>query len=254
MKNHESLFDRHSGDWGLESVCYAEPQTSSTKSDAAQLAGETDSAGALLDPEHLCTKYWRQMYEFVRQRGSDSNDAKDLTQAFFTHLIEKEAFKKIDLAKGKVSSFLMAALTNFLYNEWDKRQSLKRGGQRQIVSLEETGSDHIYACEPLGSELERPWASNLTEKVMTQLKREYAAIGRTELFETLEPGIMGETGPGAHARWAAILRVNEGSVRVALHRLRRRFGELLRREIALTVAGPTEVADEIRNFFAALSA
>ena len=213
------------------------------------------AAGAL---EELCVRYWYPVYAFIRRRGSDPHEAKDLTQAFFTHLLENETLKKVDRQKGKFRSFLLAAATNFLANEWDKRQSLKRGGQHQIISLDDVEAEELYRQEPVAALspenlYDRRWAFTLLNEVLARLKEEYFAANKKELFAKLQPGLVEEVNPGLYAVWAAALGMSEGAVRVAVHRLRRRFGELLRNEIANTVATPAEVDEEIRHLFAAIA-
>jgi RNA polymerase sigma-70 factor (ECF subfamily) len=215
-----------------------------------------DNAAAAL--EELCRKYWPPIYAFVRRRGSKPHEAEDLTQAFFAHLLEHEGIKKAEQAKGKFRTFLLASLTNFLNNEWDKRQTLKRGGQRRIISLDEAVAEENYRNEPadlLTPEriFERRWAQTLVDRTMIQLKDEYDAREKGRLFAVLEPGLTGETPAGLCAEWAAALGMEEGAVRVALHRMRRRFGELLREEIARTVASQADIEEEIRQLFAAIT-
>ncbi len=157
------------------------------------------------------------------------------------------------------SAFLPATLENFLANEWDKSQTLKRGGRRQIISLDETVAEELYrqeAVESLTPEklFDRRWASALIEQVLARLKQEYLAGGKADLFAKLEPALTGETAAGVDPEWTAELGMSEGAVKVALHRLRRRFGEVLRSEIADTVSSPEEIDDEIRQLFAAISA
>jgi RNA polymerase sigma factor (sigma-70 family) len=220
-------------------------------------AGRTDyirAAGAL---EKLCVIYWYPVYAFIRRRGSDEHAAKDLTQAFFAHLLENETLKKVDRQKGKFRSFLLTAATHFLTNEWNKGQALKRGGQHQVISLDDAEAEELYRHEPAGGltpeELyDRRWAFTLLNEVLARLKREYAAANKGELFAKLESGLVDPVNPGAYAEWGQALDMSEGAVRVAAHRLRRRFGELLRNEIGRTVASPAEVDEEIRHLFAAI--
>ena len=221
-------------------------------------AGQRDLAGATAALERLCRTYWYPIYAFVRRRGSDPHEAEDLTQAFFALLLEKDTLKKVDRQKGKFRTFLLAALTNFLNNEWDKRQTLKRGGQRQIISLDEAAAEGLYLRELTDSLtpeklFERRWASTVVEQVLARLKQEYVEGGKAGLFAKLEPALTGETPPGAFGQWAGELSMSEGAVKVALHRLRRRFGEVLRSEIAHTVSSPEEIDDEIRHLFAAIA-
>ena len=221
-------------------------------------AGQDDDPSAIPALEQLCRKYWFPIYAFIRRRGSNPHEAEDLTQGFFAFVLEKEAFKKVDREKGRFRSFLLAALTNFLANEWDKRRTLKRGGEYRMINWDEAMAEACYCQEPVDSVtpeklFERRWASALVEQVLNHLKREYAAAGKEVLFGKLESALTGELAGGTSAAWAAELGMTEGAVRVALHRLRRRFGELLRKEIAATVTGDGEVDEEIRHLFAAIA-
>jgi len=221
-------------------------------------AGSSDLSGAAAALEQLCTRYWYPIYAFVRRRGFSAHEAEDLTQGFFARLLEKETLKRADRKRGRFRTFLLSALTSFLNNEWDKLQALKRGGQVQIISLDETAAEERYRHEPVELAtperlFERRWALTLLEQVLARLKQEYASAAKAKLFAQLEPSLVGEATPGQHGEWAVALGMNEGAVRVALHRLRRRYGELLRSEIADTVASHAEVEDEIRHLFASLS-
>jgi RNA polymerase sigma-70 factor (ECF subfamily) len=221
-------------------------------------AGQNDLAQATVALERLCRTYWYPIYAFIRRRGSSPHDAEDLTQGFFAQLLEKKTLKKVDRQKGKFRTFMLAALTNFLNNEWDKQQTLKRGGKRQIISLDETRAEELYSREPVESLtpeklFERRWASTVVERVLARLKQEYATADKLKLFEKLEHGLTGEVTQDVCAGWAAALAMSEGAVKVALHRLRRRYGELLRGEIAHTVATPEELDEEIRHLCAAMA-
>jgi RNA polymerase sigma factor (sigma-70 family) len=218
-------------------------------------AGSRDTARSAAALEKLCRQYWPPIYAFVRRRGADRHEAEDLTQAFFAHLLDKECFSKVDPQKGKFRTFLLASLTNFLANEWDKRQTLKRGGQYQIMPLHEI-AEELYHCEPAGLTtpeklFDRRWALLLVESVRTRLKAEYN--DKAGLFAKLEPGLTGELNGGWYANAAAELCMSEGATRVALHRLRRRFGDLLREEIARTVNSNAEIDEEIRHLFASMT-
>lgn len=221
-------------------------------------AGQGSHAHASAALERLCRMYWYPIYAFVRRRGTDRENAEDLTQSFFASLLEKEMLKKVDRQKGKFRSFLLAGLTNFLTNEWDKRKAIKRGGTREIVSLDEMAAEELYGQEPVGpltaeKLFDRSWAFALLEQTLARLKQEYSAADKTELFARLEPELTREATPGLYSAKAAELNMSEAAVKVALHRLRRRFGELLRSEIAHTVSTPEEVDEEIRHLFASIS-
>ncbi len=221
-------------------------------------AGRGDLAQSAAAMEQLCQRYWYPIYAFIRRRGSEREEAEDLTQAFFAHLLERETLKKVDPQKGKFRTFLLASLSHFLANEWDKRQTWKRGGRAQVISLHEANAEEIYGREPVEPAtpeklFDRRWAMLLVEAVLAQLREEYAALKKTALFAQLEPALTGEINPGWYGSTAAALGMSEGAVRVALHRLRRRFGELLRREIAPTVVSEADVDEEIRQLFSAMS-
>lgn len=206
----------------------------------------------------LCRAYWFPLYAFIRRRGHAPHEAQDLTQEFFVHLFEHETLGRVDREKGRFRTFLLAALTLFLHNERDRQGALKRGGGRQIVSWDEADAEGRYAAEPADSAtpeaaFERRWAQALVDQVMRRLEQEYVASDKGAVFNALRHYLTGETGPGAYAEAAARLGMNEGTVKVALHRLRRRFGEMLRSEITQTVSRPEDVAEELRHLFAALS-
>jgi DNA-directed RNA polymerase specialized sigma24 family protein len=218
-------------------------------------AGLEDCPRAAAALERLCQIYWYPIYAFIRRRGFDQHTAEDLAQSFFASLLGKEILKKVDRQKGKFRSFLLA---NFLANAWDTRRAAKRGGDREIVSLDGMEAEELYQnepVEPLTPEklFERSWAFTLLERALGRLKREYVTGNKAELFAALEPELTREATPGLYSAKAAELKMSEGAVKVALHRLRRRFGELLRSEIAHTVSQPEEVNEEIRHLLAAIS-
>lgn len=220
-------------------------------------AGTGDLLLAAAALERLCCNYWHPVYAFVRYRGQSPHDAEDTTQSFFAFLLEKETLKKVDREKGKFRSFLLAGLNNFLTNQWDKQRVLKRGGGRKIISLDDT-AEAAYIKEPvdqLSPEkfFERQWAMTLVNHVLARLKQEYDKGERIKLFARLEPELTRESNPELYAAWAVELGLTEGALQVALHRLRRRFGELLRSEIAHTVARPEDVDDEIRQLVSAIA-
>ena len=211
---------------------------------------DLDKAASAL--QKLCSIYWFPIYAFVRRRGSDFHEAEDLTQAFFAHLLEKQTLKKVQRDKGTFRSFLLASLTNFLNNEWDKQKTWKRGGKHQFISLEEMTAETLYRNEPAADLppeklFDRRWASLLVDKVMLALRDEYHAANHAALLARLEPLLTQEVKtPGLYTQLAAEFDVSEGAVKVTLHRLRRRFGELLRRELGLTVADEAAIDEEIR--------
>jgi len=221
-------------------------------------ASTNDLAKAAAALHRLCSLYWYPIYAFIRRRGANYHEAEDLTQAFFAHLLERQALQKVKQNKGKFRSFLLASLSNYLNNEWDKRHALKRGGQSQVISLDEADAEGLYHNEPAGDLspeklFDRRWAAMIVEKVLAQLREEYRSANNADVLARLEPLLTQEITPGLYAQLAAEFNVNEGTVKVALHRLRRRFGELLRREVGITVTDAAALDEEIRYLFSALS-
>ena len=217
------------------------------------------SEAAALALEKLCRIYWYPIYGFIRwRRGCNHHEAEDLTQAFFAHLLERETLKKATPEKGKFRTFLLGVLTKFLANEADYRRTLKRGGQYQIISLDEAKAHELYEQESpdaLAPEklFDRRWAYALVDRVLERLKNEYTEQGKDSLFARLEPALTREDTKSLYAECAAELCMTEGAVKVALHRLRRRFGELLRSEVAQTVTSAEETDDELRHLLAVIS-
>lgn len=203
----------------------------------------------------LCRGYWYPLYSFVRRRGYGPHDAEDLTQAFFTHLLEKTALEKVDPARGRFRTFLLAAMKNFLANEWDKSQASKRGGGQAIISFDQETAESRYRLEPSHEKtperhFERQWAVALLEQVLESLRLEYQSEGNAELFEELKPALTGQS--GGYAEIAAKLHRTSGAIKVAVHRLRHRYRLLIRDKIAQTV-GCADVEDELRHLLDALA-
>jgi RNA polymerase sigma-70 factor (ECF subfamily) len=208
--------------------------------------------------ERLCARYWLPIYAFVRRRGHDAHVAEDLTQGFFAFLLEHRAFERVDRDKGRFRSFILASLTHFLLDEYDRNTALKRGGGRRLISLDELVAGEtlvLGATDHATPEqyFERNWAATLVRRVLQQLRVEYHQRGQGALFAGLQPALTGDLGPGAHERLAQHLQMNPGAVRVALHRARRRFGQLLRHEVAHTVSRPEDVEEELRHLLAAIA-
>lgn len=221
-------------------------------------AGHTNSAQAAVALEKLCRAYWYPLYAYVRRQGHDAADAEDLTQTFFAHLFTEDALKGLDREKGRFRSFLVTALKNFLSGEHRRQAALKRAGAHRLISWDKATAEGLYRDEPdtTASPLlffERRWALTLIDAALARLAQEAAESGRQQLFDRLQPCLTQETEPGFAERIAVEFNMTEGSVTVALHRLRRRFGELLRREVAYTVAGPEDIEEEIRHLFAVLA-
>jgi len=221
------------------------------------LAGQEASLQSAEALERLCRTYWFPLYAYVRRRGYDAEEAKDLTQEFFLRLLQKHYLAHADRSKGRFRSFLLTALNHFLANDWRRAQAAKRGGGQPLISLDDPAAETRYALEPL-SDLtpekiyERRWALTLLDRALGRLAAEYEAAGRSPQFERLQGFLATESGETRYAAVAAELGMTADAVGVAVHRLRYRYRELVREEIAHTVASPAEVEDEIRWLFTAV--
>ncbi len=205
----------------------------------------------------LCAVYWYPLYAYVRRRGHSPDDSHDLTQEFFTRLLEKDWLAGVDQEKGKFRSFLLASCAHFLANERDRVRAQKRGGGRAVFSLEATDAEGRYRTEPVDDLtpeklFERRWALALLQQVMARLREEFEARGKGELFDRLRGFLVGEKGSG-YRQVAEALGLSESAIKVAVHRLRQRYRELMHEEIGRTVGTPDEIEGEIRALFAALA-
>jgi RNA polymerase sigma-70 factor (ECF subfamily) len=221
------------------------------------LAGDPDAPLARESLAELCGAYWYPLYAYIRRRGYGPEQARDLTQDFFARALEKGLLAEVDRSRGRFRSFLRTVCAHCLANRRDWDQARKRGGGRTVVSIDPIDAEGRYALEfadGLTPEriFDRSWALTLLGKVLDQLGREYDEAGKAATFEALRGMLSGDTDVPAYAAVAARLGTSEGAARVAAHRLRRRYGELLRQEIAATLSEPAEVDDEIRDLFAAL--
>jgi RNA polymerase sigma-70 factor (ECF subfamily) len=205
----------------------------------------------------LCAVYWYPLYAYVRRCGRDASQAQDLTQEFFARLLEKDYLQVVDREKGKFRSFLMAALRHFLLNEYDRARAQKRGGGRALLSIDPQAAEGRYCREPAHVETpeklyERRWALTLLDQVLARLREEMTQAGKERLFEGLKAFLTGEARSASHREVATKLEMTEGAVKVAVHRLRRQYRELLREEIRRTLDESGKIEDEIRELFAAL--
>ena len=222
------------------------------------LAAKGDTTHAQVALEKLCQTYWPPIYAFIRRQGRTPHDAQDLTQEFFARLLEKNYLADVDRAKGKFRSFLLASVKHFLANEWNKANTLKRGGGRSIVSIDEKAAESRCGFElpdTVTAELvfERRWATALLDSTLARLRNEYVADGKENIFEELKTTLAGERAAISYAQIAVKLGTSEGNIKVAVHRMRTRYRELLRHEIAQTVASPNEVEEELRHLFVILA-
>ncbi len=246
---------------GTASVSPEEPPRSvfvTTHWSVVLTAGRRDTRRARSALENLCQTYWQPLYAYVRHQGHPPHDAQDLTQEFFARLLERNAVAKADPQRGRFRSFLLASLKHFLANEWDKSHALKRGSGARPVSLPfDTAEDHLPLPAAPGdapdAAFDRQWALALLDVVLARLRREYADAGKDDLFVGLKDTLSGGRSEIPYRDLALRLRMSEGAVRVAAHRLRKQYRELLRQEIANTVANEEDVEEELRHLFAALS-
>ena len=208
--------------------------------------------------EELCRTYWYPLYAYVRRQGHSREDAEDLTQAFFACLLEKNYLEGISSEKGKFRAFLLVAVKRFLANEWDRANRQKRGGGVKPLSLDWQDADARYQINPADNLspdkiYDRAWAVTVLERVITRLRDESGAEGKAKLYEGLKPFLMVGKSDIPYTQAAVALALSEGAVRVAVHRLRRRYRELLREEIAQTLSDPTQADEEMQALFSALS-
>ena len=220
-------------------------------------AARNDTTRAHIALEKLCQTYWYPLYAYVRRGGHSIHDAQDLTQAFFARLLEKDYLKTVDPDKGRFRTFLLVALKRFLANEWDRSSALKRGGARSHVSLDTSMAETHYESEAAmlstpERTFDRHWALTLLNQTMARLKQDFAAAGKSEEFEMIKVFLTAEKNSIRYDKIAKAAGMSEGALRVATHRLRKRFREIFRQEIAHTVAGPEAIDEEVRYLISVL--
>lgn len=221
-------------------------------------AGQTDTPRARRSLEQLCQAYWYPLYVYVRRRGYRPEDAEDLTQEFFARLLRSHFLNLADPERGRFRSFLLTALKHFLADEWARVRAQKRGGARSLLPLDVESAEMRYHLEPADDltpekVYEQRWARTLLANVIEQLRGEYEAQGKGALFDELKNCLTKARAAVAYAELAARLKVQEGALRVAVHRLRQRYRDLLRAEIAHTVSEPEEVEEELRYLLRVLA-
>lgn len=207
--------------------------------------------------QHLCRTYWYPLYIYVRRRGHSPEDAQDLTQEFFAQLLKRHGLERIHPEKGKFRSFLLASMNHFLANEWDRRQSLKRGGGCKFVSVDDGSAEAQYLKESVSDDtaeslFDRRWAITLLEQALARLRNEWILVGKGDLFEKLKEFIPEKPNTGEYGRLADELKWKRSTLNVTVHRLRQRYSELVREEVAHTLDDPGQVNDELRDLLAAL--
>jgi RNA polymerase sigma factor (sigma-70 family) len=206
----------------------------------------------------LCETYWPPIYSFVRRRGYAPADAQDLTQAFFAFFLRTKAYARTDPAHGKFRSFLLASVKNFLADNWDREQAIRRGRDYQFVSLDQETAEAFYdAASAPDSSAERVfelrWAKSLTAAALNSLRQELQAEGKVKLFEELKNFLIGGSLLPSYDEASARMNLPRATVKTHVHRLRQRYREIVRREVARTVSSPHEIDEELRYLCDALA-
>ena len=221
-------------------------------------AGDSSHPDAATALDHLCRTYWYPIYAYVRMKGQGAAEAEDLTQEFFSRLLGRGFPAGVRREGGKFRSYLLRALDHFLINEWHRRHTVKRGGATTTFSLDSVDADSRYRLEPADGATpetlyDQRWATTILEIVRARLGEEYAKQGRGDLFTALLPCLTGGDDLLPYGELMTRLGLKTSALKMAVHRLRKRFGELLRAEIAQTVASPEEIEDEVRQLITAAS-
>jgi RNA polymerase sigma factor (sigma-70 family) len=214
-------------------------------------AGQSATIDAREALEQLCRTYWYPLYFYLRRCGSSPEDAEDLVQEFFARLLSKDYLGRADPQKGRFRSFLLSGIKNLLCDQHDRSNRIKRGGGKPVVSLDAPSAEARYQLEPVDGSapdraFDRSWATALLERAATRLRTEYAQSGRTELFEQLTDFRLDQESQVSYVEAARQLGLSQSAVRSAIYRLRQRHRELVREEIAQTLADPAELEEEVR--------
>jgi RNA polymerase sigma-70 factor (ECF subfamily) len=223
--------------------------------DEARDPGPAQSRSAM---EQLCQSYWHPVYAFIRRKGNDPDRSADLTQDFFTLLLEPGALAAVTERKGKFRSYLMAACTHFLSNRRIYERALKRGGGRTLLSIDQLDAENRLRRQPFHEITPervflRRWAETVLDRVMLQVQSEAGAKGKSRLFDQIRPALLGSGLALRYTQISAELGISEGAVKVAVHRYRTRYGQLLCEEIARTVDDPAQIEEEISTLIEALA-
>lgn len=217
--------------------------------------GPTPAAQAAL--EKLCRTYWRPIYGFVRRQGTDAEEAKDLTQGFFALLLERRDLDTVRKEKGRLRSYLLTSLKHFLTNERNRAMAIKRGEGQRLISLDQLHQDERAGFEPADTATadqiyERRWAMTVLNQVLARMEEEHRAAGKTQLFDRLQKSFTDEPDRSSQVEIARELGMTENALYQAFHRFRQRYRELLREEVAHTVAVAVDIEDELRHLIAVL--
>ena len=241
-----------------ENLLPAQSYFATTHWSIVSAASDLSAASSEAALAQLCRTYWYPLYAFIRRKGHSPLDAQDLTQAFFARLLEKNYVAQADRERGRFRTYLLAALTHFLADEWDKTRRLKRGGGREVLSFDAASAEERYRLEPIdpldaAKLYERRWVTTLFDQVLARLEQEFRDSGKGGLFDGLKSSLLADDSALSHAELGAQLGLSVEVVKQTVHRMRRRYREVFREEIAQTVAGPGEIEDELKHLFAVLS-
>jgi RNA polymerase sigma factor (sigma-70 family) len=238
-----------------DSVSASARQFATTRWTAVLAAVKTDSPHAIEALDQLCRTYWYPLYAWSRRQGYAPHDAQDLIQGFFARLLEKRDLADVDPARGKFRSFLLASLKHYLANERDRERAWKRGGRHQFVPLDPELAESRYGTEPSLSAdqtYDRRWALTVLDQVMARLRAEFCQRGKASLFDQLKACLTGDRLDQPYAELAGQLGVSESALKVSVHRLRNRYRQLLRDEVAQTVGDTSTTEDELRHLMGVL--
>ena len=222
-------------------------------------AGQSSSPDSQAALEQLCHTYWYPLYVYVRRRGYSPEDSQDLTQSFFERLLERDLLADLRPAGARFRSFLLHTLKNHLASEWTRAHAGKRAGTSAILSWDDLSPEARYSQEAADAEspdaaFDRRWANTVLQQALDRLRQEHVAAGKEILFDVLADGLTGAAPSQPYAELAMKLGMTEGAVKMAIHRLRKRYGELLRLEVAQTVVTSAEIDQELRHLLSALAA
>jgi DNA-directed RNA polymerase specialized sigma24 family protein len=239
--------DHRSGAFGFQTTHWS----------AVLKAGEPAAPEAVDALQHLCKTYWYPLYAYCRRQGYPPPDGEDLTQQFFASFLQRNSFASAAPERGRFRNFLLASFKNFLANEHHRRMTVKRGGRMAFLSLDDTDFEGYYRNELADHatperHFDHAWAMTLLGKVLSGLKTEYEAAGKIGLFNALHIFLTGEKSEAGYQQIATDLAMSEPAVRMAVMRLRQRYGQMLRREIAHTLTDLTGIEDELRHLLDAL--
>jgi RNA polymerase sigma-70 factor (ECF subfamily) len=239
-------------------VMSAENLFATTRWSVVLEAAEPDAPRAAAALDELCRAYWKPLYVYVRRCGHGPHDAEDLTQGFLAGLLANHALRTVAPVKGRFRSFLLASLKHYLANEWDKARTQKRGNGHAPIALDDPAVEQRYLLEPV-DELnperiyDRHWAFTVLDRIKERLRAEYAVASKSGRFGHLAGFLPGESRVGSQADAARALGTTEGAFKVEVHRLRQRYRQLLREEVARTVGSPDEIDEELRHLIAIVS-